>query len=138
MIFKKSKNGNREYMRFLFWVHSCFKHFFRNLMSQVYFFINLFIISFIHLNGISINISLESNVCQLCVLGSSQSNEGKKMVIHIKFFLCYCQTAKFLSDSLKTNITLYSKQEMHPMKIIKTTIARTTTKKHFTISLSLS
>ena len=48
----------------------------------------------------------------------------KKIVIHINFFLCYCQTAKFLSDSLKTNITLYSKQEIHPIKIIKTTIAR--------------
>jgi len=51
------------------------------------------------------------------------------MVIHINFFLCYCQTAKFFSDSLKTNITLYSKQEIHPIKIIKTTIARTTTTK---------
>ena len=30
---QKLKNGNRVYMRFLFWVHSCFKHFFRNLMS---------------------------------------------------------------------------------------------------------
>ena len=111
-------------MRFLVWVHSCFKHFIRNLISQVYFFINPFIISFIHLSGISINISLESSVCQLCVLDSSQSNKGKKIVIHIIFFQCYYQTAKFLSDSLKTNITLYSKQETHPIKIIKTAITR--------------
>lgn len=48
----------------------------------------------------------------------------KKIVIHIIFFECYCQTAKFLSDNLKTNITLFSKQEIHPIKIIKTAITR--------------